>query len=151
MSFAVGPVSEHRRFRDGMSAGAGFIDVPATEPAYVVGPIDYPDSYAELANRISWITNERQLNRDGPRGGAHQQYCVRCSFRPWADTAEIESATVTVRRADNSSYILPATRQQNRWITAGAIQVGETAQVASGGVVDQYGETNGTASAEVVR
>ncbi|HXG27869.1 MAG TPA: Ig-like domain-containing protein [Nevskiales bacterium] len=149
VSFAVGPVSEHRRFRDGMSAGAGIYEVPAAEPSYLVGPVDYPDSYA---GGISWIANERQLNIDGPRdAGGHQQYCVRCSFRPWADTAEVATATATVRRGDGSTYTLPAVRQPDgRWATV-AIRPGETAWVASGGIMDQYGEINGTASAVAVR
>jgi hypothetical protein len=149
VSFAIGPVSEHRRFRNGMSADAGIYEVPAAEPSYIVGPVDYPDSYA---GGISWIANERQLNIDGPRdAGGHQQYCVRCTFRPWADTAAVASATVTVRRGDGSTYHLPAARQPDgRWATS-AIRPGETAWVASGGIVDQYGEINAAASTEAVR
>lgn len=148
VSFVIGPVAEHRRFRDGMSAGAGLLDIPETEPAYVVGPVDYPDSYS---GGISWITNERQLNRDGARAdGGHQQYCVRCTFRPWADTAAIQSATVSVRRANGSNYTLSATRTGDRWRTV-AIEPGETARIASGGIVDQYGEINGVPSAEITR
>lgn len=152
VSFTVGPVNEHRRFRNGMSTDAGFIDIPAPEPAYIVGPVDYPDSYAGLAGRISWITNERQLNSDGNnRDSDHQQYCVRCSFRPWADTAEIDSATVTVEGPDGSHPLQVEIQLDGRWRTVAPIQPGERARVAAGGIVDHYGEINGADSTEVER
>lgn len=147
VSFALGPVTEHRSFRDGMATDALIYNVPEGEPSYVVGPIDYPDSYS---GGISWIDPTRQLNRDGSReSGGHQQYCGRCSFRPWADTAEVARAIVTVRRPDNSTYTLPATRSGNRWITSAAIAAGEVAFVARGGIADEYGEINGLRTAEV--
>lgn len=147
VSFAIGPVGEFRSFRDGMGTDAGLFTIGAAEESYVVGPVDYPDSYS---GGISWITNERQLIRYGSSDrSVHQQYCVRCTFRPWADSAEVASATVTVRGPENTTRTLTATRSGNRWVTSAAISEDETAFIASGGIVDQYGEINGTASAEV--
>jgi hypothetical protein len=147
VSFAVGPVSEHVQFRDGMPANRGFL--PDQNPPYVVGPIDYPDSYA---GGLSWIRNERQLVRYGSSDrNVHQQYCVRCSFRPWADTASVAAASVTVRRPDGSTYTLPALTNGERWFTTGSIAPGETAFIAAGGIVDEYGEVNGTDSPDVTR
>lgn len=143
VSFAIGPVSDHRVFRDGMGTDAKQFTISDSEPSYVVGPVDYPDSYSD---GISWITNERQLNVDGSReSGGHQQYCVRCSFRPWADAAEVVSATVTVHGAENATRTLPATRSGERWVTTGSLAEDEAASVEIGGIVDQYGETNGQA------
>ena len=118
-----------------------------TPNTYRVGPIDYPDSYA---SPFRFIRNERRLYTYGLSDPArHQQYCARCSFRPWADSSEVVSATVTVVRADDSVEQIAASFDGARWVADTNLQPGDRAFVAAGGLIDQYGETNGTPSSEV--
>lgn len=146
VSFRIGPQNEFRQFKSG--AGSGDISVPAEQPAYAVAAVDYPDSYS---GGISWIRNERQLFGYGPGREDDQQYCGRCTFRPWADRAEVASAALTVTSGDGSERLLSARRNGARWRSTEAIGVGETARVAARGIVDQYGEFNAAASASVER
>lgn len=149
VSFRIGPSSEHRSFRSSMANDAGSYDVPTEQPPYVVGPVDYPDSYT---GGLSWIDPRRVLLRYGTDDrSVHQQYCNRCSFRPWADTAQVDSATISVRRGDGSTYTLDAAPQDGRWVSAAPIARGETAFVSPQGIVDQYGEFNAAMSATVTR
>jgi uncharacterized protein YjdB len=144
VSFAVGPRNEFRNFKSG--AGNGDITIPGSQPPYVVEAVDYPDSYT---GGLSWIRNERQLFQYNPGRDDDQQYCSRCTFRPWAERADVASAAVTVTRLDGSRYTLAAQRQGGRWVTSAALGIGETARVRAGGIVDQYGEINGRDSAVV--
>lgn len=73
--------------------------------------------------------------------------CRTCSFRPWASTAGIASAAVTVTRADTTDEIVPAALVDGRWVAPTALGPGDTAMVARGGVVDAFGEINGAAVA----
>lgn len=128
VSFRVGPVGTHAF---------------GTPNTYVVGPVDYPDSYE---SRFPFIRNERRLFTYGLADPArHQQYCPQCSFRPWADTAAVASATVTVARADGVSESVPAEfdPETGWWVAHAELSPGERASVEPGGIVDTYGETNG--------
>lgn len=135
VSFAPGPVS---RFTFG------------TDRTYTVGPIDYPDSYE---SPFRYLDGKRELFTYGLADPArHQQYCPRCSFRPWLDTGTLESAEVRVRAADGSERTLAAEPAAGgRWQTSEPIAAGETAWVPAGGLEDELGETNGRPSAEVTR
>jgi uncharacterized protein YjdB len=149
VSFAVGPVHEVREFRDSLGTDAGSYTVPEDEPGYVVGPIDYPDSYE---GGLSWIDPRRNIKRYNSEDRAqHQQYCNRCSFRPWADTADVASATITVRHAGGTTSSSSAQRDGERWISTGPIAAGDTAYVDTRGIVDRYGEFNGAPSQAVTR
>ncbi len=143
VSLRAGPRSERRVFKD--RAGTGDVIIPDHEPGYLIGPVDYPDSYT---GGLSWIRNEKQLFRYGPGRADDQLYCGRCTFRPWADSANVASVTLTVRRADSSTYTMAAEAAGDRWVSAAPLAPGEIAYVAPGGIVDQYGEINGTKSAE---
>jgi hypothetical protein len=81
VSFVVGPVNTFTTFMNGAKTD----ETVTRSPGYAVGPVDYPDSYT---GGISWIRNERQLF------AGDQQYCGRCSFRPWADSAALAVATI---------------------------------------------------------
>jgi hypothetical protein len=138
VSFGVGPVARH-------SFG--------TEREYAVGPIDYPDAYA---SPFRFLDGERRLFTYGlDDASRHQQYCPRCTFRPWADTGELATAAVEVRRPDGSTITVAAAPEPGeagaRWRTAYPLAEGESARVAPGGLVDRFGETNGAASATVTR
>lgn len=139
VSFTVGPAHTFTTFK----AGAGDGAVTRT-PGYTVGPVDYPDSYE---GGISWIRDERQLF------AGEQQYCGRCSFRPWADSAQlaVTSIPVVVRRANGATDELTAALTGGRWTTTQPIAMGDTAQVPPRVIVDQYGERNGAPSATVRR
>lgn len=85
------------------------------------------------------------LSSDLARRGA-SLICKTCSFRPWASTGQVVSATVEVigrhgrvlRRV--AATYSPATLRWSAPITA---RHGEQVVIAKGGVRDAYGETNG--------
>jgi hypothetical protein len=136
VSFAPGPVSRHTF---------------GTERTYAVGPIDYPDAYE---SPFRFLDGQRRLFTYGLADPSrHQQYCPRCTFRPWADTGELRSATVTARSPSGSTRTLRARPEAGtgRWRTSGTLASGESAVVAPGDLADAFGETNGAASATVRR
>jgi hypothetical protein len=113
-----------------------------------VGPVDYPDSYA---SPFPFIAGERENRTYGPGTADDEEFCFHCSFRPWADTGEVAAAMLTVEAADSSVARFPALPSSDgRWHTAVALGSGDRAFVAAGDVVDEFGETNGAPSAQVV-
>lgn len=117
------------------------------------GPIDYPDSYASPFTqfiREGVAYSESQRNRIVYAGGHQEQFCFRCTFRPWRDIGDVASASVRVTRAGGVVETVAATREASgRWLAATALQAGDTARVEPGGVVDIFGETNGQGSSPV--
>ena len=89
----------------------------------------YPRTYASTF---------RTIKDDGSK-----TICRTCAFRPWATTAEAASAVVTVTRVDGMTQQVPATFSDGRWTAPTALQAGEKAVVAAGGVLDANGNTNG--------
>ncbi|MFA5890290.1 MAG: neutral/alkaline non-lysosomal ceramidase N-terminal domain-containing protein [Actinomycetota bacterium] len=74
--------------------------------------------------------------------------CYTCSFRPWASTAAVARAEITVARAGGGGTdVVAATLSGGRWIAQTNLQTGDTAAIARGGVIDAYGEINGAAIA----
>ena len=102
-----------------------------------VAPITYPRTYESPF---------RYVADDG-----NATLCKTCSFRPWASTGEAAHVFVTVHRASGITELVEATLQEGRWIASAALQSGDAAFVERGGVVDTFGEVNGTASASVTR
>lgn len=136
VSFAVGPASTHTF---------------GSDRTYTVGPIDYPDAYK---SPFRFLDGKRRLFTYGLADqGRHQQYCPRCTFRPWADTGRVDEALVTVRGRGGRARTVPATFDPaiGRWRTAYALKPGESARVGAGQVTDEFGETNGAAGAVVSR
>jgi hypothetical protein len=135
VSFAVGPVGTH-------TFGTG--------REYTVGPIDYPDAYS---SPFAFLDGERRLFTYGLDDPArHQQYCPRCTFRPWADTGELRTAVVNVYGPSGRLARRLVARRDDatgRWRTPSSLRPGETARVWTGGLVDEHGETNGAPSAVV--
>ena len=70
--------------------------------------------------------------------------CKTCSFRPWASSASIARAVVTVTRADGSVDKVAATQRDGRWYAATALRAGDRAVIAPAGIRDANGEVNGT-------
>jgi hypothetical protein len=136
VSFAVGPVTTHHH-------PSGKVEV--------LGPIDLPDSYE---SPFRYIDEERRVFTYGIADpDRHQVYCSFCSFRPWADTSEVASATVTFRgpggrRTEVSASFDPETE---RWRTAERLRPNHRAQVEAGGVIDGFGNRNGVPSEVVER
>ena len=132
VSLTVGPVSTH-------TFGTG--------REYRVGPIDYPDAYD---SPFRFLDGERKLFTYGMADASrHQQYCPRCTFRPWADTGELSRAVVNVYLPSGRlGRRVVATRDETtgRWRTSYQLRPNETARVWRGGLVDEFGETNGEAS-----
>ena len=107
------------------------------------GPIDLPDSYGSSFPYIKC-----EWRNFGPPE-ARQSYCSFCAFRPWADTSRVERAAVTVRRADGTEETVPAQRgPDGRWRAPVAVYEGDVAYVDRGGVVDEFGNINGSRSGE---
>ena len=111
---------------------------PGGAVSFVVPPIAYP--------RTPTATAAPTFIRDDHR----TDVCKTCSFRPWASTADVASATVTVVRASGATEQAAASLVDGRWVAPVALQPGDRAYVAAGGVRDTWGEINGTASAGVL-
>jgi hypothetical protein len=88
----------------------------------------------------SYVSGFRYVHDDGGI-----LMCRTCSFRPWASHGDVLKATVTVVRADNSVEHVDATLVDGVWTAATALQPGDHATIEAGGIVDSFGETNGTA------
>jgi hypothetical protein len=144
MSFTVGPRSTYT-----VGGPASEVDVVGGGPELEaeIGPIDYPDSYESPAR---FIQNRRTAYRDPHTPGDPSKlewFCFTCSFRPWIDAGDAESAEVTiVEESTGTVERVAATFSDGRWRTQRTLQPGELAVVESGGVRDPHGNLNGTPS-----
>ncbi len=102
--------------------------------SFTVPAIAYPTSYEGGFPYISTAVNG---------------FCMQCTFRSWASGADVATALVSVIRADGTTESVPATLVDGRWVAPTALQAGDVAYVAAGGVTDTYGETNATATQPV--
>src|SRR5439155_3063904 len=105
--------------------------------SFVVPPIAYPRTPATTA-APTFIRDDRRTD-----------VCKTCSFRPWASTAAVASATVTVVRASGAAQRVRASFVGGRWVAHTALRAGDRASVEAGGVRDAWGEINGVPSATV--
>ena len=114
-----------------------------------IGPIDYPDTYDYGANappHPRFI--ERNIRGVRDQNG-FQWYCDECSFRPWLDEGDAQTATVSVVSPAGRVERVPAVRNGDRWRTTRALRSGESAIVGAGCVRDAYGNYNGSPSSAV--
>ena len=110
--------------------------VSFTVPAY-----KYPETYRSPFRYIAKAMKNDEVG---------VPFCTTCSFRPWATSDSVSSATVTVVRRNGSTTQVAAQRgADGRWSAPTALRAGDRAFVASGGVVDGYGEINGAPSTTV--
>ena len=139
VSFRLGP--RHTYTVGGPSSDVGVLgDGPAIVAE--LGPIDYPDSYASPA---PFIRELRTAERDPAAPGDPAElewYCFTCTFRPWLDSGDAQSAEVTILRPDGSRMRVSAAERGDRWATDYALQPGEQAIVEAGAVRDAYGNFN---------
>lgn len=106
-------------------------------PTMGPGEIHYPDTYSEGPGYIS----------TGIQTSGSHRYCLRCSFRPWANTGTIESAKVTVHQSDGITKHYDASLVGSRWEATNLdLANGDVVVVETGGVVDQFGNINGSVS-----
>jgi hypothetical protein len=105
--------------------------------SFTVPPPAYPRTYTSTA-APNFVRDDRRTD-----------VCKTCSFRPWASTSAIASAAVTVVRAGGAIETVAATLAGDHWVAPARLQPGDRAFVDAGAVRDQWGETNGTASATV--
>ncbi len=134
-----------------VSDAAAGVDVQGSGPNIEaeIGPIDYPDSYD---SPMRFIRDRRTAFRDPAAPGDPAKlewFCFTCSFRPWLDAGDAQSAVVTIRRANGSSFTVPASESAGRWSSAYVLGPGETATVEPGGVRDAFGDYNGARSAQL--
>ena len=106
--------------------------------SFVVPTIVYPETYESPFRYVGKVMQSDNFGRP---------FCMQCSFRPWALGSEVESATVTVVRKNGKLEYHEAELIGERWVADTRLKLGETAYVDAGGVVDEYGETNGERSA----
>ena len=110
---------------------------PGGSVSFVVPPIAYPRTYTSTA-APKFIKDDKRAD-----------VCKTCSFRPWASTASVASAVVTVVRASGAVQQVPAALVGGRWVASTTLQPGDSASVAVGGVHDTWGEINGAPGATV--
>jgi hypothetical protein len=72
--------------------------------------------------------------------------CRTCTFRPWATSADVVGAVVTVRGSAGERRVA-ATLVGDRWVAETALASGETVSIEAGDLRDAFGETNGSAIA----
>ena len=134
-----------RTFRVDRWDGVSLSDLTLHEDGSVsfAASSDYPATYPQDTPRFPYITVNSQDDYLG------KLWCTRCSFRPWALQGEIESATLTVERADGTTETVEATHSGDRWHAPVTLYEGDRAYVASGDVVDENGERNGAGTGEV--
>lgn len=104
---------------------------PDGSVSFVVPTIAYPRTYASPFRFV--------------RDDGSTKLCKACSFRPWASSGTVASATVTVEREGGAVEQIAATLVAGRWVAATNLGAGDSAAVARGGVVDTFGEINGSA------
>ena len=103
----------------------------------------YPTSYDD-ETEIPYIdknTMQDEAIRDGELlNEDNVPYCKFCSFRPWATSGTIESATVTLVLPDGGHREVDAECVEST-CTASAVEA-QSAFIAPGSLTDDYGESN---------
>jgi hypothetical protein len=117
--------------------------------SFEVAPIAYPETYESV---FPYVTPHTKFEAD--RGELKPEeirsWCDTCSFRPWATSGEVESAVLTIDRAGEASFSVPAELgADGRWHAPFTVVPGDEVYVAAGDVVDNYGETNATGTDSV--
>ncbi|HEV2889126.1 MAG TPA: hypothetical protein VGX28_02010 [Frankiaceae bacterium] len=152
------PVGVYRFVVDGrMRSGDATVPYHLESDEFEVTPwqgISVTDVRAEPGGRVSFAVDVayprtysspfRYIEDDGDKN-----LCKTCTFRPWASTAPVAAAVLTVAGGDGTTRKVAATYADGRWWADAELAPGETAYVAPGGIRDANGETNGRASGSV--
>lgn len=153
VSFKVGPVSWQHPSEpelDGVKEFWGRYPESEQRQELAVGPIDYPDTWATAPLPTEPPSGDKIFPRIHRTVVEGERYCFSCTFRPWLDTGDVKTATVTINRADGTVEEAPATLSDGRWRTTTPIYDGDRAYVERAGIVDTFGEINGARSTELV-
>ncbi len=107
---------------------------PGGHVSFVVDPIAYPRTYDSPIEMV--------------RDDGDPRICRTCSFRPWASTAAVDSATVAVLGPGRDGprtlrRLVPAHPVGDRWSAPTRLRGQEIAVIFRGAVVDEWGERNG--------
>lgn len=118
-----------------------------------IGPIDYPDTYdyGAAGPLPRFIKKQWRGKRDpaAPNDGSKIEWlCDECSFRPWLDAGDAQTAKLVVV-SGASSEVVAARKEGDRWVSERALASGESAYVAADCVRDPYGNFNGAPSGVV--
>lgn len=147
------PDGTYRFVVDGVSREAGWqVPYHLQSTAFRVGPwlgVTATGAQLEPGGDVSFAaTATYPRSYDSPFPYVHDDggtvLCRTCSFRPWATKGDVERALVTVTGPAGTRTV-SALRQGDRWIADTDLRPGEVARIAAGGLVDEFGETNGTA------
>ena len=107
---------------------------------------NYPKSYSSSFPYVTTGHMKDEANRGELRSGDNKPWCDRCSFRPWATSGGAVTAQLTVVNAVGRHSKVPATCQFDGSTSISSCSARLPAQgqafIASGDVVDSYGETN---------
>jgi hypothetical protein len=150
------PDGTYRYVVDGnIRSGGDTVAYQVTSDPFTVSPwtgVSAQDSRVEPNGAVSFsATSTYPRTYESPfrfiRDDGRTDVCKTCTFRPWASGAEVESAVVTVTRADGSTEQVLAGRDGDRWVAATSLGTGDRAAIAPGDLRDANGETNG---AEIV-
>jgi hypothetical protein len=118
--------------------------------SFKVDPIQYPTTYHTDFGYVQDSGKTPQGDDVIKTDELGKPFCTTCTFRPWAPTGEVATATVTIVRADGSTEQVAASKgADGRYHAPVTIYQGDDAYVARGGVVDNYGEINGNQSGHV--
>jgi hypothetical protein len=128
----------------GVQVSDGRVDASG-DTSFRIGDSAYPRTWPDRDQPGEQPDGLFPTIRDDHDNDGRSAFCRTCSFRPWAQTAQPVSAVVTVTRADGRvEEVAAALGADGRWHAETALQPGDAAVVAPGGVRDEYGETNGT-------
>jgi hypothetical protein len=109
--------------------------------SFATAPVTYPRTYT---SPIKFVHDDLGGINAGAGDNNSSIICKTCTFRPWAVSGEIIAATVTVLDAQGHVVrTVAATFDGARWVAQTHLVSGEAAEVAPGGLLDAYGETNG--------
>jgi hypothetical protein len=104
----------------------------------------YPQTYESVFPYVSV-----HMIGEASEDAVNDPFCDTCSFRPWATSGTVQSATVTVIGPYGSTRLVPAQLIDGRWVAEAHLGSGQSAFLAAGDVVDSYGEVNTNASSTV--
>ncbi len=107
-----------------------------TSVTFVIAPVVYPRLPANRS-RVRWYADDQ-----GATPG-HSIVCKTCTFRPWARTGTVVSATVSVVSPDGTRSSVPARLDPGSGCWTAPVPVGSRVAVVPGAVRDAFGETNG--------
>ncbi|MGB1557111.1 MAG: hypothetical protein ACPHCJ_04945 [Oceanococcaceae bacterium] len=131
-------------WHDTFKNGAGTDDTITVDTPRWVGPLDYND-VAE--SPIPWARPGRNLHRYAEGDEDDQQYCHRCSFRPWLDTGSFSQVCASLKRGEaileQSCASSPEDEQGHyRFRFESAVQSGDAVGFARGDLRDTLGQIN---------